>query len=225
MEPFMLNELKSRRLVWLANEQVRGTSTVPTGYMAYDQYYEGIPKQGLIEIRSDLGIGELHFIINYIKSKQQDASVFVVNPPGILTSEYLLQQQVDIDDLFVIRCNDRKDILWSIEQCLKSNVCSTVLTWGAQLSFTEVRRLNLACEQGYASLVIFQSRQSNPILGSKLSIELTAHNSAVKIKVLKQKGRPASIDPILQLNHRCNSLTQAVHSIPKPQMTTFKGFI
>ncbi len=195
----MLSELKHKQLIWLANERILDKQTIKTGYIEFDSHYLGLPLQGLIELQSRVGSGEIRFLANYLKHKQEKGIIAVVHPPGLLTSEFLLQQGFDLTRILLIFPDSMANTLWATEQCLKSGLCSAVLLWQETLTFKHTRRINLACEKEGSVLILMRSIQNTPLPSCKLSLQLQFEERGLRIKVKKQKGRKLSnSDPLIK---------------------------
>lgn len=196
----MLSDLKNKRLVWLANERTLDTQIIKTDYCEFDHHYKGLPQEGLIELQTMLGIGEIRFLANYLQQKQQQGMLVIAQSPGFLSSEFLLQQGFSLEQLLVITARSNTDVLWAIEQCLKSGLCSCLVLWCDDLSFTAVRRLNLLCEQEQASLIVVRSVREDALHGCKLSLQLQPELNGLRIRIKKRRGKPLNIDPFISLD-------------------------
>ena len=195
----MLSDLKNKRLVWLANERTLDTRTIKTGYFEFDRHCNGLPLEGLIELQTVIGIGEIRFLANYLKQKQQQGMLVIAQSPGFLSSEFLLQQGFSLEQLLVIATSST-NVLWAIEQCLKSGLCSSLVFWCNDLNFTAARRLNLLCEQEQVSLIVIRSIREDAMHGCKLSLQLKPELNGLKIRIKKRRGKPLSIDPFISLD-------------------------
>ena len=194
----MLSELRDKRLIWLANEKLADKNSIKTGYESFDQHYGGLPADGLIEIQTKPGWGEIRFLLSYLKHKQDQGMTAIVQPPGILSAEFLLQNRFKLDQILLITPNSEPDALWAVEQCLKSGLCSSVLLWGEHLDFHQVRRLNLACEKEHASMLIIRGVQEHLIPGSRMSIQLQPVDDGLMIRVRRRKGCSLHINPTIE---------------------------
>lgn len=193
----MLSQLKEKQLVWLANEKLIDRKLIETGYEEFDAHYQGLPAHGLIEIQTMHGWGEIRLLIGYLKHKQEQGLISIIRPPGILNSEFLLQHGIKLDQILLINPKSGTDALWAAEQCLKSGLCSSVLLWKNRLSIKEAKRINLACEQGHASLFLIRCVQTSLVSGSKIAIQLQPESNGVRIKIKRRKGRSLNLDPII----------------------------
>lgn len=219
----MLSELKNKRLIWLANETLTDSTYVKTGFTPFDNYYQGLPSQGLIELQSKYGSGEIQFLLTYLRKKQEQGVVAIVQPPGLPCAELLLQENIKLDQIILITPREAKEALWAVEQCLQSGVCSNVLFWHDELSFTQARRINLACEKEQASLLLFRDFDNSIIPACKLSLRLEPEAKGLKIKVQKNRGRSAEVDPLVSFDSLYSSHSPFFDHKSWPKSANFGG--
>lgn len=82
----------------------------------------------------------------------------------------------------------QQQALWAAEQCLQSGCCASVLLWPAAISLAQARRLQLAAEQGAASMIVFRHSSQTLSLPVNLSISLQPDPQGLQLTVLKRKG-------------------------------------
>ncbi|MDJ0654289.1 MAG: translesion DNA synthesis-associated protein ImuA [Xanthomonadales bacterium] len=103
------------------------------------------------------GIGELSLLapaLTALTRRQQ--WVALVAPPQTPHASGLRQLGFSLEQTLVVRTSDAGDALWATEQVMRSGACGAVLCWPGQLSDRQLRRLQLAAEQGRCSGVIFR---------------------------------------------------------------------
>ncbi|AWB67038.1 hypothetical protein C2869_11600 [Saccharobesus litoralis] len=203
MDP--LEQLKNQNLIWQGLQSQRKISRIASQYPELDEKLQGgLPEQGVIQIDSVTGIGELRLFIPYLKHKQNLGLIVFVNPPNALNAEFFVQQNIDLQNILIVKHKDVKSDLWCVEQCLKSGCCATVCYWGSNISQAQARRYMLATESQNTSLLLFaqemrsvdlaiiDSPQISTIsLPITLKINLTPSKSGLWLQVIKQKGGQA----------------------------------
>lgn len=188
----ILKTLINKRSVWQGRYTPKPEASSCSGYVELDQQLQGgIPKQGVIDLQSDMGIGELRLLLPYLQErhKQQQRLLVYIAPPMIVNSEMLSACGIDLSRVLVIQSKTEQESLWSAEQCLKSGCCHSVLLWQKQLQIHQVKRLQLAAQKGAALQVIFRPQQHYSIpLPTTLSLQLDANPQGLKVTVNKRKG-------------------------------------
>ena len=220
-----LDEYQNKGLLWYGCKNDNHICKVSTQYDELDKTLNGgFPAEGIIELKTPLGIGELRLLFPYLVNKQKaekQECVFIA-PPIQLNAEFLLANGLELTSTLILPVYDEKKALWATEQALSSGCCSTVVLWQTQLSIKQVRRLMLACERGGASLVLIrythlQNQKVNHYsniskteflsLPSALSLSLFPDPSGIKVKVDKQKGGTASKAFVVDMNQKWGELT------------------
>ncbi|SNY44768.1 hypothetical protein SAMN06297280_0782 [Arsukibacterium tuosuense] len=214
----LLDQLTRRQLLWHGDSQQLAYQAVASGYPELDQQLAGgLPATGLIDIQTDAGIGELRLLLPYLQQQQQHSQrllVFIA-PPAELSADMLAGAGLDLSQLLIItpgqqaaatanvaarhkksaeknqsakKFSVQQQALWAAEQCLQSGCCATVLLWPAAISLAQARRLQLAAEQGAASMVVFRNASQTLSLPVNLSIRLQPDPLGLQVTVLKRKG-------------------------------------
>lgn len=194
----MISELRSKQLVWFANEKWTDDKCIPTLQGQLDSAIGGgLPEQGVIEIKSIAGIGEVSLIKNYLIQKQTSNYLAFINSPGVINANALQHLGLDLSSLVNIKTADHKEQLWAVEQCLKSGLFSTVLIWVTDITLLQLRRLSLACENTNSSVILFTQADMLPLSNTKLSLSLFPLNSSLKIQINKYRGKVDKKDLII----------------------------
>ncbi|WP_240221248.1 translesion DNA synthesis-associated protein ImuA [Rheinheimera hassiensis] len=186
----LLEQLARRQLVWQGNNQHAAYQPVASGYAELDQQLAGgFPATGLIDIQTDTGIGELRLLLPYLQQQQSAGRLLVlISPLAEPCADMLCAAGIVLSQVVIIAPKTSKDALWAAEQCLQSGSCASVLLWQAPLKLAQARRLQLAAEQGAASLILLRRPQEGLSLPVNLSIKLQAHRQGVLLSVQKRKG-------------------------------------
>lgn len=188
----ILNYLKNKRLVWQAHQNSRTTNVNSTGFSELDAELQGgFPQQGVIDVDTPMGIGELRLLMPNLLARQHDTErlmVFIA-PPMQVNSEMLAEYGFNLQHVLIIHPDSRKQALWSAEQCLKSGCCHGVLLWHQGMEIHQVKRLQLAAEQGDAlHIILRQPKQLSLSLPVSLGMRLRAHPQGLKVEITKRKG-------------------------------------
>lgn len=188
-----ISYLKNKSLLWQANHTQPAINGQHTGFKELDNALQGgFPEYGVIDIRSQIGIGELRLLLPSILTRQQQKQtelVTLISPPMSINSEMLAEFGFALDQVMVVQPRLNKQVLWSTEQSLKSGCCHSVILWHVSLSVTQVKRLQLAAEKGHCLLfIIRQPRQEHISLPVTLGITLSPSKIGIKAQITKRKG-------------------------------------
>ncbi|ELP5728699.1 translesion DNA synthesis-associated protein ImuA [Vibrio vulnificus] len=186
----IIEDLKHQQLIWHANsthyreEQHYHSS----GLADLDTLLEGgFPRHGVVEIESPLGIGELRLLSPFLLSQQH--TVALIQPPAMINAAFWRNVGLSLADSLILTPSSKKEALWSAEQCLKSGVCQTVLLWQNAIEIHQIKRLQVACEQGGNLLFMFrESSHARLSLPISLSLQLSPSEQGIYVKVRKRKG-------------------------------------
>ncbi|QTH62853.1 translesion DNA synthesis-associated protein ImuA [Psychrosphaera ytuae] len=190
-----LSEYQNKGLVWYGCNSREQIKRIPSGFNEVDQALQGgFPEQGIIELKTAFGVGELRLMTPFLSAKQNAGQLVFVAPPIQLNAEYLMANHINVDKVLLLTPTSEEQSLWATEQCLSSGCCSAVVLWQDSLSIKQIRRLMLACEQGGASLILFRYQKAQPLfsLPSTVSLSITSHAKGIQLKVDKQKGGRAT---------------------------------
>ncbi|ALR15108.1 translesion DNA synthesis-associated protein ImuA [Vibrio natriegens] len=188
----IIQHLKSQHLVWQANltkadsHQFLNSSAFPE----LDALLGGgFPPHGVIEMESVGSVGELRLLAPYLKSSLTKGVTAFIQPPALMNPLFLHSIGLDINQVWVITPEHQRDALWAAEQCLKSSVCSNVLLWQDELEIHQVKRLQVASEQGSCPLFMLKPIRANRLsLPVSLSLKVQGSEQGVSVEVLKRKG-------------------------------------
>lgn len=191
----LINTLMQDARVWQGDRHTRTRQPAePTGYPVLDNQLGGLgwPRGALSECLLDApGIGELQLVLPLMQRLTcAGRTVFWLNPPHTPYAPALAQEEVDLNQVVMIHTDNDNDLLWTLENCLRSPVTGLVLAWPRRLAARDIRRLQLAAEAGSNVCVLFRSRklarQSSPA-ALRLELEAGKHQD-LQINVLKRRG-------------------------------------
>ncbi|MEX2475435.1 translesion DNA synthesis-associated protein ImuA [Marinobacter sp.] len=191
----LLNTLIQDARVWQGNRHTPARQPAePTGYQVLDNHLGGLgwPRGALSECLLEApGIGELQLVLPLMRrTTHAGKTVFWLNPPHTPYAPALAREGVDLEQVVMVRTEDNGDLLWTLENCLRSPVTGLVLAWPGKLAARDVRRLQLAAEAGSNVCILFrshkQAEQSSP---AALRLELDAgKHQELRVHVLKRRG-------------------------------------
>jgi len=164
----------------------------------------------LTELLVDLcGIGELQLLLPALIALNAhpaepkvntlpgaEKRIMLVAPPYMPYAPALVREGVDISRLIVAHCHQQNDVLWTMEQALRSGTCAAVLAWSESSDERALRRLQLAVEKGACWAVLFRparfKKQRSP---AALRIHLLSVSpSGISMDVFKNcNSRPQEI--------------------------------
>jgi cell division inhibitor SulA/protein ImuA len=182
--------------IWRGTSVAR-TEVLSSGFDALDERLPGggWPRSGLVEILTPrLGVGELTLflpLLGALTSAPTARSAVWVAPPFEPFAPALAAHGVALERILVVRVPTalRSGALWAFEQALASGACDLVMTWAKGPKAKEIRRLQLAAEQGRALGVLFRplqaARESSHAL-LRMAVEPSAFG--VRVNLLKSKG-------------------------------------
>lgn len=187
-----LHTLLNRADIWRGRESVSQTVPhLPTGYPELDEPLGGgWPLGALTEILVDReGIGELRLLIPALARLSRTRWQAWVAPPHVPYAPALTAAGIDLRHLVWIRAHGDDQVLWSLEQSLRSGVCGAVLGWPKRADNRALRRLQLAAEHGEATGFLFRSRrearQPSP---AAVRLELEHRAGGLAVHILKRRG-------------------------------------
>ncbi len=183
--------------IWRAGE-LSAVEGLPTGFPELDALLPGAgwPTGALTEILTDhQGIGALSLIMPALArlSRAQRWLIWAA-PPHIPYAPALRNVGVDLSRLLVIRvpkdaASYRREVLWTLEQALRFELCGAALGWLNETPVTALRRLQLAAEAGGGWAVLYRpihaARRPSP---AALRLVLEPGAGKLRVRVLKCRG-------------------------------------
>ena len=181
-------------MLWRGKQLAHDVTTLSTGYTALD---EALPGRGwslnaVTELIPDInGCGEFSLLLPALATlTQQNHWVVMVDPPWIPYPPALQGHGLAADKILLIRTKNKKESLWACEQILRGIPGGAMLAWPAALSFTEVRRLQLAAQNGGQTAFLFRKPEAvDTASPAALRLRLTAVGDELNIRVMKCRGQ------------------------------------
>jgi cell division inhibitor SulA len=166
--------------------------THSTGFGALDTALSGggWPAHMLIELLTDCPASlPIQCILPCWQHHQDTRWVALINPPATPSAEGLQQNGLNPERVDVIDAG--KDTAWTLEQLSRSPVIHSILAWSlTSWSHTQLRRLQLACQQSETQLFLVREpgcvQQPSP---APVRVQLMQHQRHLAIEILKQPGR------------------------------------
>ena len=193
--------------VWRAHQLGRGREeTVATGFGALDAELPGggWPRRALSELLlPHEGIGELRLLAPALRQVAQAGRVVMLfDPPSPLCAPGWAQLGVPVERLLLVLPRQplrgaarerlpQADVLWALEQALKSGHVGAVLAWlPARLKAEMMRRLQLASQahDGPAFVLREVSAQQRPSPAPLRLVLQPGEADALSVRLLKRRG-------------------------------------
>ncbi len=179
----------------------RGRSAAPaaglsSGFAALDAVLPGggWPRQGLIEILTGHGHGELTLCTPLLRQLSGAVAArwcAFVAPPFEPFAPAWQSHGVQLDRLLVVRATGDAAAGWALEQALLSGACALGFAWLDRMGMTSLRRLALAAERG-AALGVLIRPQHVAAQHSAAVLRLLLTRTATRLRVQLLKGRGLS---------------------------------
>jgi hypothetical protein len=168
--------------------------TVPTGHGALDAQLPGggWPLGAITELMpARPGIGELSLAMPALaRLAGEGRRIAVVQPPYRACAPAWSHARIPLPQMLLVEAPRAGDALWAAEQVLRSAAFGAALLWASAAHEWELRRLQLACEQGATLLFLFRppaaAQQPSP---AALRLRLDWREGAgLAIDILKSRG-------------------------------------
>ncbi|MBE0614200.1 MAG: translesion DNA synthesis-associated protein ImuA [Burkholderiales bacterium] len=195
-------ELDQHPGIWRGGELARSACPgIASGFAALDAELPGggWPCGALTEILPQHeGIGELR-ILGPALARLASRGKFIawIAPPYLPYAPALAAAGIALERIVIVKTARDGDSLWAAEQALRSAACGGVLAWPRDIRYPQLRRLQLAAEDGRCLAVLFRPtgavHEPSPAV---LRIALATSAGGLALSILKRRGAPLS-RPIL----------------------------
>ena len=195
--PPSVSTLATHPLLWRGKQVSHPVHTLGTGHASLDEALpgNGWPVGAVTElIHTTAGCGELSLLLPVLARLSQDNHwIAMIDPPWIPYPSALHGNGLALEKLLLIRTQNRSESLWACEQVVRGISGGAMLAWPDVLSFSELRRLQLAAKGTQKTVFLFRDQRavsaSSP---AALRLQLTPDAGDLQIRVLKCRGqRPA----------------------------------
>jgi len=194
--------------LWRAHQLGRsGAAGVASGFAALDAQLPGggWPVGVLTELLlPHAGVGELRLLAPALVALQQQRCVMWVDPPAAPCAWALAALGIDMQRLVLVRSRSSlqprarallpaADMLWALEQALKSGHLGAVLGWlPARLPADALRRLQLAAQAHAGPVFLLRDAQqrSQPSAAPLRLLLASAGPDLLRVTLLKRRGPP-----------------------------------
>jgi hypothetical protein len=188
-----LQTLFERAVLWRGAELAQVQSPgVATGYKTLDALLPGggWPSGALTELLSDQqGIGELQLLMPALQTITQQRYSAIISPPYTPYAPALTAQGLKLKHTMIINAENNKDVLWAMEQSLRSGTCGAVIAWPQMIDERALRRLQLAAEAGRALGFIYRpTRYALAASPAALRLRVKKSQQQLCIDILKRRG-------------------------------------
>jgi hypothetical protein len=192
---------------------------LPTGYAALDAELPGggWPTGALTELLlDDEGIGEMQLLIPALARLSRSGRPIALIAPPYIPYAPALAAGLDLAQLIVVACAAFRETLWTIGQILRSGACGAVLAWLSPVKYAELRRLQLAAEEGRTVAALFRTtRAAAEASPAPLRLALAPAGGQLAIDIIKRHG-PRLPAPLRIAVGRPISDHNALDSLPLP---------
>lgn len=154
----------------------------------------GWPRGALTEILHDgSGLGEVSLLFGALKAVAGEGRAIAwINPPHLPYAPALASAGVPLDSCLVVRPASAEDVLWSIDQALRSGACGAALFWlPEKTDYAWLRRLQMAAESGRTLAVLFRPASAAALATpAHLRALVTHHEGLLLVSLPKRRGPP-----------------------------------
>lgn len=191
-------KLFAHPLLWRGKQLAHRVQTINTGFTRLDSSLpgNGWPRGAVTElIHETYGCGELSILLPALASlSRKNRRIAMIDPPWIPYPSALFGHGLALEKLLLVRTQSKKESLWACEQVVRGMPGGALLAWPDELSFSELRRLQLAAKNNRQSVFLFRGQEaaktSSP---AELRLQLNTDDGDLDIHVLKCRGqRPAT---------------------------------
>lgn len=202
-----LESLLSHPRIWQGQHGAGRLSTLPSGYALLDKALPGggWPEASLIEILvAHYGAGELRLLLPLlvrlsrpgVDTRHSRGWLCWIAPPYVPHAPALAAEGVDVSRILLVHAREGDEVLWAMEQALRSGGCELVMAWSERVSGRQMRCLQLAAEEGKTTGILFRppaaGRESSP---AALRLRLSPGPEG-RIEILKSRGGRPGVLPV-----------------------------
>jgi len=216
--------------LWKGRRANHSQRSLPTGHARLDAHLpgKGWPLGAVTELISGKpGLGEFSLLFPALADMgQQGQWLVLVDPPWIPYPAALHGHGLRLERLLLVRTQSEKESLWACEQALRGSRGGAVLGWPERISFTRLRRLQLAASENGKLLFLFRPEQAaNTPSPAALRLRLEADRQrGTCINVLKCRGnRPLEPAWIPQPYSGTHIHSAIAPERPEPPLQTAPG--
>jgi len=191
MQVVNLEQLKRDGVLWQGRRRMSESDRVlASGWPVLDELLGGgWPCAALVEVFSDAHQG-LPLVLPLLARLGEGTRWLVwIAPPYVPYAPGLLARGIRVEQLLLVQDVSAQQRLWAAEQALKSGACGAVLVWPERVQTAQLRRLQLAAEQGTCPGILFRSqRAANQGSPAVLRLRVRPSPLGLEVEVLKRRG-------------------------------------
>jgi protein ImuA len=193
-----ITNLAAHPQLWRANQAAHPIKVLSSGHLVLDDVLPGNGWQmGAVTevITNTAGCGELSLLLPLLaRLSQKNQWIVMIDPPWIPNPSALHGRGLALEKLLLVRTQSRAESLWACEQVARGMSGGAMLAWPQNISFSEVRRLQLAAANTQKTVFLFLGKEAAKVSSpATLRLQLAADDGDLQVKVLKCRGRrPAS---------------------------------
>lgn len=185
--------LASHPLMWRGKQMSHHIRTLSTGHACLDDLLpgNGWPAGALTElIHASPGCGEFSLLLPVLAQlSRENHWLVMIDPPWIPYPPALHGFGLALEKLVLVHTQNNKESLWACEQVVRGMPGGAMLAWPDRLSFSELRRLQLAAKNTGKMVFLFRGQKTaNCPSPAALRLQLTADEGDLRVRVLKCRG-------------------------------------
>jgi len=130
-------------------------------------------------------------VIKTVCQQQDDNYVILLNPPALPFAPALIQEDIPLNQLLVVKTRKKQDFIASFTELTRSPHCGVLLAWQPKqaLSYTELRKCQLSCSEGSGLYFLLRSPQAkNQSSPASLRLDLSLGDACLEVEIFKQRG-------------------------------------
>jgi hypothetical protein len=191
--------LDNHPLLWRGRQAPAQAHALGTGHARLDAALpgHGWPQGAITEIIHAVpGCGELSLLLPTLAHLGRNGRwITMVDPPWVPCPATLHDRGLPLEKLLLVKTKNRRESLWACEQVVRGLPGGALLAWPQQLSFGELRRLQLAAAGTRHSVFLFrgESAGSSPSPAA-LRLRLAPGGADLQLSVLKCRGQRPPTD-------------------------------
>lgn len=186
--------LDSHPLLWRGRRAPAHAHALGTGHARLDAALpgHGWPQGAITEIiHATTGCGELSLLLPALAGLGRDGRwVTMVDPPWVPCPAALHGRGLPLEKLLLVKTKNRRESLWACEQVVRGLPGGALLAWPQQLSFGELRRLQMAAADTRHSVFLFRDASATAAPSpAALRLRLAPGDADLQLSVLKCRGQ------------------------------------
>jgi len=200
-----LQRLLNHPHIWKQGRVAAGRpEPLPSGFSELDEALGGGWPVGVITelLLEEQGIGEVRLLLPALQALQNSGvrgqkrrQLCWVNPPYIPYAPALARHGLNLSQLLIVNPESQTDVLWAMEQALRSRVCGAAVGWLDRAGRNALRRLQLAAEATVCwGVVVRHARHARSESAAPLRLQIAPAANGLQIDILRNRyGAPGRV--------------------------------